>query len=101
MGLGDLIWDVERGRPLGMSRDEERWREERCSRLLSLWELDDVLEDDFEEDFDEDEEVLEDDLDDEEDEDLGTSRMLRARPVVGSTVDVTLGLWATWYPSMM
>lgn len=94
---------------------EERWREERCSlsleeewreELLLLVEdlceeedLDEDLdeEDDFEEDLDE-----EDDLPDEErwDEDLGestgTSRMFSSRPVVGSTVEVTLGLWAIW-----
>jgi hypothetical protein len=43
---------------------------------------------------------LEDDLEEEEDddleEDLGTSRMFSSRPVVGSTVESSLGLWAMW-----
>jgi hypothetical protein len=32
---------------------------------------------------------------------FGMSRIFKARPVVGSTVESTDGLCATWYPSMM
>jgi hypothetical protein len=57
-------------------------------------------EEDLDEDFEE-EDDLEEDLEEEErDEDLwesvGTSRTFSSRPVVGSMVEVTLGLWATW-----
>lgn len=92
MGLGALIWETDRGRPLA----------------TSLERLDDEEDDDLEEDLDEEEwrdelleedEDLEDDLD--EEEDLATSRMFSERPVVGSTVEASLGLWAQWYPSMM
>lgn len=100
---------MDNGRPLGMSTESAtRWRDERCSLSLDEWreellllDLDDDLED--EEDV-LDDEVLDDDLDDDLDEDLeddlcesvGTSRMFSSRPVVGSTVEVTLGLWAMW-----
>jgi hypothetical protein len=119
MGLGAWIWEIDRGRPLGMSTESlELWREDReerdslsleeCEELLLLLEedlCDDDLceeEDDLDEDFDEEEEDdFEEDLEDEErDEDLwesvGTSRTFSSRPVVGSTVEETLGLWATW-----
>jgi hypothetical protein len=119
MGLGAWIWEIDRGRPLGMSTESlELWREDReerdslsleeCEELLLLLEEDlceDDLceeEDDLDEDFDEEEEDdFEEDLEDEErDEDLwesvGTSRTFSSRPVVGSTVEETLGLWATW-----
>jgi len=69
-------------------------------------DLDEDLEDDLEEDLEEDEDDFEDDLEDDLDEeerceeDLGwsreTSRTLSSRPVVGSTMESTLGLWATW-----
>jgi hypothetical protein len=78
---------------------EARLREERCS----LWSLEeewrdellllDLWDEDLEEDLDED---LEDDLEEDLCESVGTSRMFSSRPVVGSTVEVTLGLWATW-----
>jgi len=115
-GLGDLIWETDKGRPLGMStvrldsrrdsrrleeelclsRDEEECLDEECleEELLfsfSEWcleELDDDL-DDFEED------------DFEDDFSLGTSRMFSTRPVVGSVVDDCPGSCETWYPSMM
>jgi hypothetical protein len=86
IGLGDLIWETESGRPLGMSRATSR----RDSRRLE-----------DEECFSRDEECLDDEVLDEEcfedelllDEDLwedlsdGTSRMFKTRPVVGSVVD--------------
>lgn len=112
MGFGAWIWEIDRGRPLGMSTErllrEERWwlpslsLEEEWWRELELLLLLLDLEDDL---CDEDEDLDEDldDLceDDEEDLSDGTSRMLSSRPVVGSVVDAILGLWATWYPSMM
>jgi len=64
--------------------------------LLDFDDDDDDLEDEEDDLCDDD---LEDDLDDlEEDlcESVGTSRMFSSRPVVGSTVEVTLGLWAMW-----
>jgi hypothetical protein len=97
-GLGALIWETDRGRPLGMSREsEERSLEEDLEddlEELLLLDLDeDLEEEDLEEDLDEDlEEDLEEDLRDSE----ATSRMFSSRPVVGSTVESQLGLWATW-----
>jgi hypothetical protein len=93
MGLGDWIWEMESGRPLGMSvlaaRASRREEEEEC-----------LLE--------EEEDLLEEDLDDLEEDDLddllevdGTSRMFKTRPVVGSVVEAWAGSWETWYPSMM
>jgi len=79
-GLGALIWEMDRGRPLAMSPVDER---------LLLDEEVDLRDDDLEEE------------EEEEDLALGTSRMFRARPVVGSTVESSLGLCETWYPSMM
>jgi hypothetical protein len=91
-GFGDWIWEIERGRPLGMSvlaaRASRREEEEEClleEELLLEEDLDD-LEDDLE-----DLSLLED----------GTSRMFKTRPVVGSVVDEWAGSWETWYPSMM
>lgn len=90
IGFGDWIWEIERGRPLGMSvlaaRASRREEDEECllEELLLEEDLDD-LED-------------EDDLDDLED---GTSRMFKTRPVVGSVVEAWAGSWETWYPSMM
>jgi len=93
IGLGDWIWEMERGRPLGMSvlaaRASRREEEEEC-----LLEEEVLLEEDL------------DDLEDEDDlEDLlevdGTSRMFKTRPVVGSVVEAWAGSWETWYPSMM
>jgi hypothetical protein len=92
MGLGAWIWVTDKGRPLGMSRDSEaRLREERCSRE-DEWREELLLLD-----FDDDDD-LEDDLDDDlwDEEPAGTSRMFSSRPVVGSVVDWTLGLCATW-----
>jgi hypothetical protein len=80
MGLGAFIWETDSGRPLA----------------ISPLVLDRLLEDE------EDEvDLRDDDLEEEEDLVLGTSRMFRARPVVGSTVESSLGLCETWYPSMM
>lgn len=96
MGLGDWIWDVERGRPFGMSavaaRDSRREEEE--DLLLEEWE------EDFEEDLEDELEVLED-LEEEEEDFLDeleevTSRMFRTRPVVGSVVESSAGLCETW-----
>jgi len=117
MGLGAWICETDSGRPLGMSTDRDaRLRDDRWCR--SPDDDDEWWRDECE---DEDELLLDDDLCDEDDEDLdlcededdeevldeerclsaGTSRMFSSRPVVGSVVDVTLGLCATWYPSMM
>jgi len=103
-GLGDLICETESGRPLGMStvrllsrRDSLLDEEEEC---LSRDEDDECLDDEeecFEEDFS-DEWCLDEleDLEDlEEDFSLGTSRMLRTRPVVGSVVEACPGSWET------
>lgn len=81
---------------------EARWRDD---RWLSLDEDEEECRDEDELllllDFDEEEE----DLCEDEEEDLredfsdlsvGTSRMFSSRPVVGSVVESTLGLWATW-----
>ena len=101
-GLGDLIWDTERGRPLGMSRFKllsrrDSFREDEC-----LDEEEECLDD--EECLDElfSEEWCLDELDDLDDEDdldedlpLGTSRMFKTRPVVGSVVDACPGSWET------
>lgn len=85
MGLGDWICEMERGRPLGMSavaaRDSRRVEEE-C--LDVGWREEDL-------------EVVDlVGLEEEEDLEEGTSRMLRARPVVGSVVEASAGLWETW-----
>lgn len=81
MGLGAWIWEIDRGRPLGMSTESlELWREDREDRdSLSLeeWEElllleEDLCDDDLEEDLEEEDDDLEEDLEDEErwDEDL-------------------------------
>jgi hypothetical protein len=95
-GFGDLIWETESGRPLGMStaelsrRDSRRVEDEECLDLRSLSD---------EECFDDDEDDLcEEDFSDFSD---GTSRMLRTRPVVGSVVEDWAGSWETWYPSII
>jgi hypothetical protein len=99
-GLGDWIWEIDKGRPLGMSterlrlsrRDSRREVDECLSRELCL------VEDRLSEECLDEDEVLEDLL---EDFSFGTSRMFRTRPVVGSVVDDCAGSWETWYPSMM
>jgi len=66
-----------------MSRLREACFDDRClSRDDEEWWRDELL--------------LEDLLEDLLDLSLGTSRMLSARPVVGSTVEASLGLWETW-----
>lgn len=103
MGCGDLILDMESGRPLGMSR--ERLDSRRDSRLLD--EDDECLSRDeclslLDECLDEDECFELRDLDElEPDSPVGTSRMFNLRPVVGSTTCDSAGSWVTWYPSMM
>jgi len=94
-GFGDLICETESGRPFGTSAWDER--DSLLEECLSFEEecLDELVflsEDDLELVF---EETLVEDFSD------GTSRMFKARPVVGSVVESSLGLWATWYPSMM
>lgn len=92
-GFGDWIFEVDNGRPFGMStvrlrlsrrdsllEDDEEYlsREEWCLEvrlsfsLSEVWCLDEetVLDDDLWEDFS-----------------CGTSRMFRTRPVVGSVVE--------------
>jgi len=99
MGLGDWIFERERGRPLGMSR----WR---LSRRDSRRELEDEVCLSREECLSRLEVDL-DDLDEEEclerEEELlalevaaGTSRMFSLRPVVGSTVEDSAGSCVTW-----
>jgi len=92
-GFGDWIWEMESGRPLGMSvlaaRASRREDEEEC-----LLEEEVLLEEDLDDDLEED------DLDDLLEAD-GTSRMFKTRPVVGSVVEAWAGSWDTWYPSMM
>jgi hypothetical protein len=61
-------------------------------------EEDEVFELEEEEDFLEEEEEEEDFLEEELEEDFleETSRMFRTRPVVGSVVESSAGLWETW-----
>jgi hypothetical protein len=103
MGLGAWIWETDSGRPLGMSTVRDwRLREDRLEDDLESLSLEEEEERDelllLDLDEDDDLEDLEEDFDEEW---CGTSRMFNSRPVVGSTVESTLGLWATWYPSMM
>jgi hypothetical protein len=93
IGLGDLISEMDSGRPFGMSivillsRREARLelvdgclsREECLDERLSLECFDEL--------------VLEEDL---LDFSCGTSRMFKMRPVVGSVVDDWPGSWDTW-----
>jgi len=91
MGFGDLICDVDKGRPFGMSTERLRLSR-RDSRLLEEWCLDDECFSLLEECLDEecfDDEDLEDFSD-------GTSRMFKTRPVVGSVVESWAGSWETW-----
>lgn len=91
-GLGDTIWETESGRPLGISvtilltRRESRRLEvdEWCLDELDLEELD--LEDEW--CLDDEEDLL--------DFSLGTSRMFKTRPVVGSVVESCEGSCETW-----
>ncbi len=72
LGLGCAILEGERERPLGISIE---------ARLALREDLDWRVED--------------------AEEDLGTSRMLRLRPVVGSRVNGVDGSWETVVPSTM
>jgi len=102
IGIGDLIWETESGRPFGMSTDK-------LSRRDSRRELEECLLSREEECLEEDEDLLDEECLEElelledllEDFSLGTSRMFNTRPVVGSVVEETAGSWETWYPSMM
>jgi hypothetical protein len=91
-GFGDWIWEIDRGRPLGIST--HRW----LSRRESL--LDDEVECLSREDEVLDEECLDELVFEEEclleDFSWGTSRMFRTRPVVGSVVDGCPGSCDTW-----
>ena len=84
MGFGDWIFEVERGRPFGMSRLRFR-SSRRDSRRLLDEECLCLSRDEF---LDDDEclslELL--DLDDDLESPYGTSRTFSLRPVVGSTV---------------
>jgi len=105
-GFGDWILETDKGRPFGMSTerlrlsrlDSRREDEDECFSPRLEWCLDDFLSFSDDECF---EEWLleEDDLCEEECEDflsLGTSRMFRTRPVVGSVVEDCAGSWDTW-----
>ena len=86
--MGDLISDVDSGRPFGMSTERLRLsrRDSRRDECLSRDECDDLVEERLslsEECLDE--LVLEDEC--LLDFSLGTSRMFKVRPVVGSVVD--------------
>ncbi len=95
--MGDWIWLLLSGRPFGISavaaRDSRRVDDEDLE-LLDLEEEDDLLE--LEDLLEEELELLEEDLDEEEEDLLETSRMFRTRPVVGSVVEDSEGLWETW-----
>ena len=94
IGFGDWIWDVERGRPLGMSAVAAR----DSRREVEDFE-DEEWEEDFEDDLEDEEDLLEEeDLEEDflEELDEVTSRMFRTRPVVGSVVESSAGLWETW-----
>ena len=89
-GFGDLIWETESGRPLGMST--VNWlsrRESRLEECLSREECLDRSEECLAELVLEEECLL-------EDFSWGTSRMFRTRPVVGSVVDGCPGSCDTW-----
>jgi len=90
IGLGDLIWETERGRPLGISterlsrRDSRRLEDDECLSLDDECFDDELLlcdEECFEEELLFDDDLWEEDLSD------GTSRIFKTRPVVGSVVD--------------
>lgn len=108
--MGDLIWETDRGRPLGMStvrllsrrdslreeclsRDDEDEDEEYLEDVECLEELFSLSEEWCFEELDLDDDLL--------DLSWGTSRMFKTRPVVGSVVEDCPGSWETWYPSMM
>jgi hypothetical protein len=106
IGIGDLICETERGRPLGMStaklsRGDSRREEDECfsrdEECFEEWEDEDLLDEECLEEL----ELLWDEDDLLEDFSRGTSRMFNTRPVVGSVVEETAGSWETWYPSMM
>lgn len=87
-GFGDWICEMESGRPFGMSAVRARdSRRDEVGFLLELECLEEEL--DLEED-------LEEDLDEDLDLSCATSRMFRTRPVVGSVVESSPGLWETW-----
>jgi hypothetical protein len=75
---------------LALSRRDSRREEECFSRDEECLEEEEDLLDLEEEELLEEEDLLD-----------GTSRMFKARPVVGSVVEATAGSWETWYPSMM
>lgn len=79
IGFGDTIWEVERGRPLGMSVDKDRARDSRREEDDEECLLECLLEE---------EDLFEDLLDDLSD---GTSRMFSMRPVVDSVVEAWAG----------
>ncbi len=85
MGLGATICETDSGRPLGISRARELRFDDLCLSRDDEDEEDWCLEELWED--------LDDDL---LDLSLGTSRMLSSRPVVGSTVEGSLGLCETW-----
>jgi len=90
--LGDWICEMERGRPLGMSRLRAVESRRDSRREEDEWddrELDECFDDEDELDFEEPEEL---DLCDRLlDFSGGTSRMFKTRPVVGSVVDAVAG----------
>jgi hypothetical protein len=86
IGFGLWIWEMERGRPLGMSVVAARAARREEEEEFLLEEV--LLEEDLE---DLEEEVLEDLL-----EADGTSRMFKTRPVVDSVVEAWAGSWETW-----
>lgn len=57
---------------------------------------DEEWEEDFEEDLEDEEDALEDEEEDFLEELEVTSRMFKTRPVVGSVVESSAGLWETW-----
>jgi hypothetical protein len=101
-GFGDWILEIDKGRPLGMSTarlrlsrlDSRREEEDECFSPRLEWCLDDFLS--FSDDEDFEEWLLEDDLWEDDFLSLGTSRMFRTRPVVGSVVEDCAGSWDTW-----
>jgi hypothetical protein len=95
IGLGDWISEVDRGRPFGMSivmlESRREARLELDEECLSFDE--ECLDDEECLSFDDELDLWEDLW---EDFSLGTSRMFKTRPVVGSTVESCAGSWETW-----
>jgi len=89
MGFGDWIWEIESGRPFGISKVMWLSRRELLRSDNECLSREELLDECFDELVFEDECLL-------EDFSYGTSRMFRTRPVVGSVVEDCPGSCDTW-----